>query len=222
MGRVGRVITAFIDKLSGSGKDAQQVAVEEFAGDERKAQVFGPCNEDFAPPAGVETVDLPLGEGAGLLTAAAYRNGAIAPVALPGEFRKFSTNSGGDTVKAEVFLKQDGTILVANDNAVITVSPSGELTIATAGKATLNIGDELEINSTKTTINNPTIINGLLTAAQGIQWGGVASGLTGGTAEISGGLDITGGDVEHDGVSIGKTHPHSGVQSGVDNSGPPV
>lgn len=222
MGRIGRVITAFIGRLSGSGRNAQQIAVEEFAGDERKAQVFGPCNEDFAPPENAETVDLPLGDGAGLLTAAAYRNGAIEPVALPGERRIFSTNAAGDTVMAEMFLKQDGTILVANNNAAIAISPAGELTITTTGKATLNIGDELEINSTKTTINNPTEINGLLTATQGIQWGGVASGLAGGTAEISGGVDITGGDVKHDGVSVGKTHLHSGVQSGVNNSGPPV
>ncbi|GAG45418.1 unnamed protein product, partial [marine sediment metagenome] len=63
MGRIGKVIKSYIAKLSGSSTDAQHSSVEEFSGDQRTVQVFGPCNEDFAPPENVKTLNIPLGRG---------------------------------------------------------------------------------------------------------------------------------------------------------------
>lgn len=122
MGRIGRVVKSYIDKLSGSGKPAQHVAVEEFAGDERKAQVFGPCNEDFAPPESAKSVDVAIGRGRGFLAAIAWVNELIAPQAKAGERRIYSTNAAGDTVMAEVFLKQDGTIVITAATKVVFAS----------------------------------------------------------------------------------------------------
>ena len=85
MGRIGRIIKSYIDKLSGSSTDAQHASVEEFAGDQRTVQVFGPCNEDFAPPENCKTINIPLGRGRGFLVSAAYHNQQIAPVAVHGE-----------------------------------------------------------------------------------------------------------------------------------------
>lgn len=125
MGRIGKVIKSYIDKLSGSSTNAQVASVEEFAGDQRTVQVFGPCNEDFAPPENCKTVNIPLGRGRGFLVSVAYHNQQIAPVAIHGERRIYSTNQAGDAVMAEIFLKQDGTILVQNDNGNIELQPSG-------------------------------------------------------------------------------------------------
>ena len=154
MGRIGKVIKSYINKLSGSSTDAQHASVEEFAGDQRTVQVFGPCNEDFAPPENCKTINIPLGRGRGLLVSAAYHNQQIAPVAVHGERRIFSTNQAGDTVMAEVFLKQDGTILIKNAKVTITVDPSGLLEIETDGNT--------EITSLKTIINNDVDIIGTL------------------------------------------------------------
>ena len=152
MGRIGKVIKSFIAKLSGSSTDAQFSSVEEFAADQRTVQIFGPCNEDFAPPENCKTLNIPLGRGRGFLISAAYHNQQIAPVAVHGERRIYSTNQAGDTVKAEIFFKQDGTILADNGNVTITASPSGLLEIVTSGNT--------EITSAKTIINNDVEIVG--------------------------------------------------------------
>ena len=154
MGRIGKIIKSYIAKLSGSGTDAQFSSVEEFSGDQRTVQVFGPCNEDFAPPENCKTLNIPLGRGRGFLISAAYHNQQIAPVAIHGERRIYSTNQAGNTVKAEIFLKQDGTILIDNGNVTITASPNGLLKIETSGNT--------EITSAKTIINNDVDIIGSL------------------------------------------------------------
>lgn len=154
MGRIGKVIKSFIAKLSGSSTDAQHSSVEEFAGDQRTAQIFGPCNEDFAPPENCRTFDFKLGRGRGFLVSVSYHNQQIAPVAIHGERRIYSTNQAGDTVMAEVFLKQDGTILIKNAAITITANPSGLLTFETDGNS--------EFTSTKTIINNDVDIIGKL------------------------------------------------------------
>lgn len=145
MGRIGKIIKSFVGKLSGSGKNAQLVAIEEFAGDERNAQVFGPCNEDFAPPDSVKTIDMAIGDGRGLLVTTSYSNEAIEPVAIEGERRIYSTNEAGDVVMAEAFLKQDGTIYISNGAVSFTATPAGVLTISTPGGKTI-FEDDVEFN----------------------------------------------------------------------------
>ena len=157
MGRIGKVIKSYIAKLSGSSTDAQFSSVEEFAGDQRTVQIFGPCNEDFAPPENCKTINIPLGRGRGFLISAAYHNQQITPAAVHGERRIYSTNQAGTVVMAEVFLKQDGTILIKNATITITVNPSGLLEIETDGNT--------EITSAKTIINNDVDIIGTLNAS---------------------------------------------------------
>ena len=115
MGRIGKIIKSYIAKLSGSSTDAQFSSVEEFAGDQRTVQIFGPCNEDFAPPENCKTLNIPLGRGRGFLISVAYHNQNITPVALPGERILYSTNQAGDTIMSKIHLKQDGTIVITGD-----------------------------------------------------------------------------------------------------------
>jgi len=98
----------------GVDKNAQFISTMELHGDQRTSQVFGPCNEDFAPPENGRAVNIPVGKGRGFLVSVAYHNQEIDPVALAGESRKYSTDATGAKVMAEVFLKQDGTILLKN------------------------------------------------------------------------------------------------------------
>ena len=174
MGRIGRVIKSYIAKLSGSGTNAQFSSVEEFVDDQRTVQVFGPCNEDFAPPENCKTFNIPLGRGRGFLISAAYHNQKIAPVAVHGERRIYSTNQAGDTVMSEVFLKQDGTLDIKNANAQILMNPDGTMLIENGGVTiTINQSGLLEIETTgnteitsaKTIINNDVDIVGTLNAS---------------------------------------------------------
>lgn len=180
MGIIGKVIKSYISKLSGSSRDAQFGSTEEFAGDERTVQYFGPCNEDFAPPESCETYNVSLGSGAGYLISTAYHNQLITPVAVHGERRIFSTNQAGDTVMSEVFLKQDGEILIKNGKATITIDASGEITIDTGG--------EIEITSSKTIINNDVDIVGNLNVT-----GTIGSTVSVTAPNVVGSVDVSSG-----------------------------
>lgn len=127
--KLGKVIKSYISKVSGSGRQAQWLALEEFAGDERQAQVFGACNEDFAPPEGTNTIDVPLGRDRAFLTSVAYRNKNITPIAVAGERRLYSTNEEGDTVMSEVFLRQDGSIMIKNALSQIQINANGAISL---------------------------------------------------------------------------------------------
>lgn len=189
MGRIGKVIKSFIDKLSGSGTDAQFSSVEEFAGDQRTVQVFGPCNEDFAPPENCKTFDIQVGRDRGFLVSTAYHNQQITPAAIHGERRIYSTNQAGSAVKAEVFLKQDGTILIDNGNVTITASPSGLLEIQTSGNT--------EITSAKTIVNNDVEIVGDIDMTGIIKGANVFGGVNSDVHVHSQGNDSD-GDTEQD------------------------
>jgi hypothetical protein len=146
--RLGRVIKSYIAKVPGSGLLAQWLAVEEFAGDERKAQVFGACNEDFAPPNNCKTIDVALGVDRGFLAAVAYRNELITPIAEPGERRLFSTNAAGDTVMTEVYLQDDGTVEIKNDNGSIKLAVGGRVLVENAnGSIDLKATGAIELTS---------------------------------------------------------------------------
>lgn len=175
MGRIGRVLKSYVAKLPGSSKMAQWLSIEEFAGDNRKAQVFGPCNEDFAPPNNVKTIDFSMGLGRGFLVSGAYANEAIAPTAIAGERRLYSTNSAGDTVKTELFLKQDGTILVKNDTVEITITPGGNIEFTAVGDvigtaATMQLNGNLDNLVMWALLNTP--LQGLISALNSHTHGG--------------------------------------------------
>ena len=206
MGRIGKVIRSYIAKLSGSGTDAQFSSVEEFAGDQRTIQIFGPCNEDFAPPENCKTINIPLGRGRGFLVSVAYHNQNIAPVAVHGERRIYSTNQAGDTVMAEVFLKQDGSLLIKNDSAKITLNPSG---LIETDCANLNANVSGVTNLTCPTVN----LIGNLIVTGGITWSGVAAGPGGAPAAFASEITNVTGDIVSNGKSL-ETHGHPpGVDS---------
>jgi hypothetical protein len=97
-------------------------------------------------------------------------------------------------------------------------------------KVRLKPGAAVEIEAATVKIISPeTEMTGNLTVAGLTTTAGfVSQGTIGGGATITGNVDITsgtvtvaGGDVVADGISL-KTHTHSGVQAGGDNTGGPV
>lgn len=123
-----RILKSFIQKISGSSALSQYSNSEGLAGDKRNYQVYGPCNEDFSPP-NILAIPSNIGRDSGFLIIHAYRNNKIAPQAGPGERRLFSTNAAGDTVKAEIFLKSDETLLIQNSNGSFLMKASGEFEV---------------------------------------------------------------------------------------------
>jgi hypothetical protein len=141
--KLGKTIKGYISKVSGSGLFSQWVSVEEFRGDQRKAQVFGGVNEDSSPAKNTQTVDVQIGRDRGFLASIAYRNPKITPVANEGEKRIYSTNAEGDTVMSEVFMHDDGTIEVKSvSGATLTIYPNGSITMWR------NAGNQITISAT--------------------------------------------------------------------------
>lgn len=197
MARLNKIIKGFIAKISGNSKNAQVASFEEFAGDQRKGQVFGPCNEDFSPPDNTFSLSDSSGKGRGLLFLLGYYNPFITPIAKRGERRLYSTTSGGTSVQTEVFLKQDGTLLLQNSAGVsVTLTPSGEINIVSPGN--------MNVTSAKAIFDCPVDINGNLVVT--------------GDNDTTGNLGVV-GSFTVNGVDIGETHQHSGVTVGGANTG---
>jgi phage baseplate assembly protein gpV len=133
-------------------------------------------------------------------------------------------------------------LVVANAGAVVatlefdpsgnvTLTHNGNLTVNTKGNAAVTVQGTTNVTSTgaadvkaptvtidspQTTCTGALTVQGLLTFEAGM----AGSGGSGNTVEIDGAINST-GDQTAGGVSQ-INHPHSGVQEGGDNSGPPV
>lgn len=216
MGRIGKIIKSFIQKIPGSSALAQFSEVEEFAGDNRTYQSYGPCNEDFAPPEKVKTLNENVGRDAGFIVTHSYKNEQIEPIAIHGERRIYSTNKAGDTVKSEAHFKQDGTIFIDNGKVTITAHPSGLLEIETDANTEITSGADFilyttgnsEITSAKTIINNDVEINGNLDVTGNVTADGNVTGKT----------DVKFGPSE----KSTNTHTHTDVEPGTENTGGPA
>lgn len=104
----------------------------------------------FTPP-GTDAPPLPsdvgyLGDdlGTGNAQAIGYQDPKNAGVAGPGEHRIYARASDG-TIKAQVWLKADGSILIANDLGSAELGPDGTITL-TAGQASAELGADGAIN----------------------------------------------------------------------------
>jgi hypothetical protein len=213
--KLGKVIKTYIAKVSGSGALAQWLAVEEFAGDERKAQVFGGCNEDFAPPNGTNTIDVPLGKDRGFLASVAYRNQKITPVAIAGESRKYSTNEAGNVVMAEVFLKRSGTIVIKNAYAEIQLDRFGAITLVN-DNASLKVeaNGDVDVVTANGDISSFTWFGNIISTSQ---LGSID--LTAPILNLIGDI-LTTGTLKNNNVNVGSTHRHTSGSVGNPTSVP--
>lgn len=94
-------------------------------------------------------------------------------------------------------------------HANIELSADGKMVLK--GKSLKMEFATIEITG-KTTHNSPVTNKALVSMNSGINNG------NGGAVAVSGGLDVNGGDVSADGLSL-KYHVHSGVESGDDETG---
>lgn len=119
-------------------------------------ELMSQTGEESNPPTGSKVTVLPIGQAFKLAIAS---DDQIEPEVAPGEKKIYSTDETGATVKASVYLKNDGTIIADNVGVTITATPGGVLSIVTSGNT--------EITSAKTVINNDVEINGKLSVIDG-------------------------------------------------------
>lgn len=104
----------------------------------------------------------------------------------------------------------------------VRLKPDGDVIVNAPSKTILNTG-YAEVNAPEIKLNGNTHITGTLIVDKLLSFYNGIQGIQGvGTNNISGGWNISGGSLTHNGVSIGSDHRHSGVQSGNGTSGTPV
>jgi phage baseplate assembly protein V len=103
--------------------------------------------------------------------------------------------------------------------------------VVNGGGLPINITNapSVTINSPQTTCTGALTVQGLLTYKAGLVGAGGAGNSTingnvviHGTTTMNNSLAVVGGAVTHNGVSIGDTHKHTGVQPGAGQTGNPV
>ena len=198
----GRITGREVKKNRDSGKAERLLQVElTDPQDIQTVELMSQTGEESNPPIDSKTTVLSIGEAWKLAIATSDK---IVPDVAPGEKKIYSTDSTGATIKTKVHLKNDGTIIIDNGVGSITLSPTGEMTI---------------IAPDDTTVTSPIITNiGQVIGSQGLQINGTTPGGQGG--EFLSGI-TSNGDIVATLVSL-FSHTHTGVQTGVGTSGPPV
>lgn len=148
---------------------------------------------------------------------------------------------GGAVGHQRIVYKDGSTFDFDMNSGSLTVDIKGDINLTTSGSVNIESGGSVEVDATgevsikaistviqsaTTTVKGPLIVEGLLTAAAGVQAsGGVGSSMkisgdieSTGSIETSGDIKTTGsieasGDVKSGSISL-KTHVHAGVQSG--------
>lgn len=107
MGRLVEAVKSFFDKRTTA--PGKCVIIQTQAGDiERTTELYHPPGISSAPTKGDRVIEIPL--GAGVRVAVATHNYRVEVEPLSGETIIYSTDSEGNTVKAQIKLDNDGNI----------------------------------------------------------------------------------------------------------------
>lgn len=123
-------------------------------------------------------------------------------------------NSPSTDPDIDLIAFDDGTLVQHNSNShKTTISSAGDVEIISPSQVTLNCPTLVTIDSPQTNVTGQLTVAGLFTYQAGM----AGSGGGGVSAQISGNMQITGGDVSVDGISVkGHTHPENdGGSTGV-------
>lgn len=196
MGKLAKLLS-FVRTVR-RGANVSDSKVDPGGGENITSEHFAPVGDDSHPLPGDYVVAVDV-QRTGVTAAVGYLDPANAQKTQPGGKRIYSRDADGNQV-AEVWLKNDGTIIADNGGCTLTLNPDGT--------ATANFDILLTVNVPDTIFNSNVRINGNLS------WSGIGSGV-GGPAIMNGGITNTGGNIVSDGVGL-ETHTH---EQGVDSDG---
>ncbi|MFY9810826.1 phage baseplate assembly protein V [Aquabacterium sp.] len=116
----------------------------------------------------------------------------------------------------------DGTRLEYDaSGGVLSVDCVGDVLVKGARTLRVEFGGDITLQSPHITLDAPTVdCTGALNVAQVTTTGGLASTGAAGGASINGGLQVNGGLTDN-GVNVGSSHTHGGVDPGSGSSGGP-
>lgn len=143
MGRIGKILSF----LRTTRNDAQigDVKLEQGGGVIVTAEHFAPAGDDSQPLPNDYALTMPV-QQAGRVAALGYVDPASAPKAQAGDKRVYSRDGSGTPV-AELWLKNDGSVTVANDNGSVVLSADGSILGQNAsGTFELQAGGDFVVN----------------------------------------------------------------------------
>jgi phage gp45-like len=200
--------------------------------DVQTVQLVSQAGEESNPPDGSAVVLLSAGSALKLAIATLDR---VVPDLAVGGKRIYSTAADGVTVMAEARLDPDGKITIHNDLASQTIHPDGTVEIINplasinmapdgaitasngAASITLDAAGVISFHGTQAVFDCPVTAPSVALVTTGGGTGGItAAGDIDATGTITGTADVIAGTIS------GKTHVHSGVTSGPNNSGGPL
>ncbi|MCH9712745.1 MAG: hypothetical protein K0U20_08995 [Proteobacteria bacterium] len=129
-------ILAFVRTLRGETTNVTDIEVDIGGGDIRTAEHFSTPGDDSFPLKTDYTIvaDMPRGGGK---AAVGYIDPVNTPLSKEGDKRVYGRNPDGTTVN-QVWLQNDGSVVVSNDKGSIILNPDGG-SIAKSPKGTFNV-----------------------------------------------------------------------------------
>lgn len=126
MGLIAKLLS-FARTTTDEDAHVSDVKVDPGGGANVTAQHFGPPGDDAVPLPDDFVACVPSG-GSGTEAAVGYIDPKNEPQAAAGEKRVYSRDSNGD-VKAVVWLKNDGSLVIENGSGTIEMAAGGDVTI---------------------------------------------------------------------------------------------
>ena len=153
MGRIGKILS-FIRTVTNNA-NSSNVKINTGGGYNLTCEHYADAGDDSFPLQSdyVATIVIPR---SGSHSAIGYLDPKNERKANVGDKRIYARDSNGDTI-AEVWLKNDGTIITSNSNGNIELKPDGTITNTNAGGSTeLKPNGDYTINGTNVIINAST------------------------------------------------------------------
>jgi hypothetical protein len=97
---------------------------------------------------------------------------------------------------------------------VYTVNAGDRITLNVGGTLIRIESGQVTVDSANSKFTGNVVIDGSLNVAQVTTTGGLSSTGTAGGVSLSGNVSASGGTFTHNGVSVGSSHVHGGVQTG--------
>ena len=145
MGLIAK-LASFV-RLTKNGAQVADVKLDPGGGAMRTAEHFSSSGDDSFPLSTDYVVTNRI-EGTGRLAAVGYLDPNSAPSAQAGEKRIYARNPNSGATVAEVWLKNDGTVIVSNGSGDIELEPSGDVVI---NGVTISAGGNISgVNSLRT------------------------------------------------------------------------
>lgn len=125
MGIMAKVLSTL--KTRRGSADYNQIKVNSGAGVNLRGEQFSGAGDDSIPLPGdyAVTVEIPRQGGVAIV---GFVDPGNASAVNPGEKRSYSRSSDG-TIVAQVYLKNDGSVIIDNDNGSITLDAGGDITL---------------------------------------------------------------------------------------------